>query len=61
MSYLTQQGVSFIEKDVSVDMDAQEEMIQKTGQYGVPVLDIEGTLIVGFDEQRIQSVLNDYL
>ena len=49
-AYLTEKGVSFEEKDVSRDREAAMEMIQKTNQMGVPVLDIGGAMIVGFDK-----------
>lgn len=56
-AYLTEKGVSFEEKDVSRDREAAMEMIQKTNQMGVPVLDIGGAMIVGFDKERINYFL----
>jgi hypothetical protein len=38
-------------------MDRAREMIEKSGQYGVPVLDIDGEIVVGFDRARIDSLL----
>ncbi len=55
--YLESKGVSFTEKDVSTDREAAMEMIQKSGQRGVPVLDINGRIIVGFDREAIDSAL----
>ncbi len=56
-AYLTEKGISFEEKDVSRDREAAMEMIQKTNQMGVPVLDIGGAMIVGFDKERINYFL----
>jgi len=56
-SYLTEKGVSYEEKDVSRDREAAMEMIKKTNQMGVPVLDIGGAMIVGFDKERINYFL----
>jgi glutaredoxin-like YruB-family protein len=55
--FLKDNNVSFEDIDVSSDQKAGEEMIQKSGQMGVPVLDIEGTIIVGYDVGRIRDTL----
>lgn len=55
--FLKDNNIAFEDVDVSADDKAAEEMIQKTGQMGVPVLDIEGELIVGFDKERIKQAL----
>lgn len=55
--FLKDNNVVFENADVSTDQAAAEEMIQKSGQMGVPVLDIEGEIIVGFDKERIKSAL----
>jgi len=49
--------VSFDDVDVSADMSRAREMIEKSGQYGVPVIDIDGEIIVGFDRGRINALL----
>ena len=46
------------EKDVSVDSGAVDEMVQKSGQMGVPVIDIDGAIIIGFDEQALREALH---
>lgn len=56
-AYLTQKNVSFAEKDVLSDLAAREEMVKKSGQMGVPVIDIDGELIVGFDKEKIKESL----
>ncbi|MBI4706576.1 MAG: glutathione S-transferase N-terminal domain-containing protein [Candidatus Omnitrophica bacterium] len=55
--FLKENNVLFEDLDVSTNQAAQEEMIQKSGQMGVPVLDIEGEIIVGFDKERIKTIL----
>jgi glutaredoxin-like YruB-family protein len=51
-------NVDYEEKDVSVDQAAVEEMIHKSGQMGVPVIDIDGQIVVGFNEEKLSSLLN---
>lgn len=55
--FLKQQNVKFDDVDVSKDAAGAREMIQKSGQRGVPVLDIDGTIIVGFDKPAIEHAL----
>jgi len=55
--YLKQKGIEFIEYDVGADQEKAQEMIQKSGQMGVPVLDIDGVIIIGFDKQKIDTLL----
>jgi S1-C subfamily serine protease len=50
-------GVQFQEVDVSRDQAAAKEMVDLTGQMGVPVIIIEGEIIVGFDRARIQELV----
>lgn len=56
--YLKRKEVEFTEYNVQEDMEAREEMVSKTKQMGVPVLDINGTYIVGFDRKAIDEALN---
>jgi len=45
------------EYDVAADEEKRNAMVEKSGQMGVPVIDIEGTIIVGFDEPKIKELL----
>lgn len=54
---LNQQGIEFEEVNVQEDRAAAMEMIKKSGQTGVPVLDIGGKIIVGFDREKILEAL----
>jgi glutaredoxin-like YruB-family protein len=56
--YLKQKGILFEEVDVSKDERAAQEMIEKSGQMGVPVIDIDGKIVIGFDKERIDELLN---
>ena len=56
-TYLTEKGIEFESIDVSSDEKAQKEMIDKSGQMGVPVLDMDGKIIVGFDKEEIDKQL----
>jgi glutaredoxin 3 len=55
--FLKKNNVEFTDIDVGADQGAAREMIQKSGQMGVPVVDIDGTLIVGFNRESIIKAL----
>lgn len=55
--YLREQGVPFKDVDVSRDARAARDMVKRSGQQGVPVLDIGGKIIVGFDRPKIDRLL----
>lgn len=55
--YLKSKNVNFNEINVSEDMEGRQEMVSLSGQMGVPVLNIDGSVIVGFDKAAIDSAL----
>lgn len=55
--FLNENNIAFENIDLSANQAAAEEMVQKSGQMGVPVLDIEGEIIVGFDKEKIKKAL----
>jgi glutaredoxin 3 len=55
--YLTDNKVAFENFDVGTDQAKADEMVQKSGQMGVPVLDIDGKIIIGFNKPEIQKAL----
>lgn len=57
-SYLASCGVRFTEHDVSRDKAAAEEMVRLTGQMAVPVIVVDGQIIVGFDRSRMERLLD---
>ncbi len=56
-SYLRKNRIPFRDVDVSRDQQAAEDLVRRTGQQGVPQTDIDGTIIVGFDKNRINQLL----
>lgn len=55
--YFKQKGVKYQEKDLTQDTDASEWVLKHTGQLAVPVIDMDGEIIVGFDRHRIDEQL----
>jgi glutaredoxin-like YruB-family protein len=55
--YLSDKGIAFENIDVSADEEALKQMVDVSGQMGVPVLVIDGDVIVGFDQSRIDQKL----
>lgn len=55
--FLKEKKVEFENIDVGEDKKAAEEMVEKSGQMGVPVTDINGTIIIGFDKDAIEKAL----
>jgi glutaredoxin-like YruB-family protein len=56
-AYLRQRNVPFTEIDVSLEPAQAQALVRKTGQTGVPQLDIDGRYVVGFDKARIDALL----
>jgi glutaredoxin-like YruB-family protein len=57
-TYLRTRGVPFRDVDVSRDPAAARNLVRRTGQMGVPVIEIDGRPIVGFDQAQIDSALS---
>lgn len=55
--FLKENKVDYKEIDVSNDEVASKEMIKKSGQMGVPVVDVDGKILTGFDEGKLKSAL----
>lgn len=55
--YLTQKGVEFTEHNVASDLEARNAMVQKSGQLGVPVVDVDGQMVIGFNRAKIDELL----
>ena len=55
--FLRENNIVFEDIDVSQDEAMAQKMIEKSGQMGVPVVDIDGEVIVGFDKEKIKGVL----
>jgi len=55
--FLKENNINFEDIDVASNPQAAEEMVQKSGQMGVPVLDIDSQIIVSFDKEKIKQAL----
>lgn len=55
--FFREHNVEFTEHDVAGDEQKRNEMIQKSGQLGVPVIDIDGQLVVGFNRNKLAELL----
>lgn len=57
-AFFKENNVQYEERDVSADRAAADEMIKKSNQMGVPVIDIDGQILVGFDKEGLSRLLN---
>lgn len=57
MQYLDKLGVEYTKKDVEESRGNAEEAVAKSGQMGIPVIDIDGDIIIGFDRPKIDAQL----
>ncbi len=55
--FFAKHGIKYTEHDVATDLKAREEMMEKSGQLGVPVIDIDGEILVGFSEDHLRQAL----
>lgn len=57
-SFLSRQGLRFVEKNVAADPRAAAEMVRISGQRGVPVITVNGQVVIGFDQPRLMQLLS---
>ena len=55
--FFTENNVEYEEKDVAVDMEAQQEMVKKSGQLAVPVIEVNGEVVIGFEKGKLSELL----
>jgi len=55
--FLGEKGIAFSEIDVSADPAAANEMVKKSGQMGVPVIDVDGKIIVGWNKSALEEAI----
>ncbi len=55
--FLKEHKIKFEHVDVSKNQERAQEMIEKSGQMGVPVIDVDGEIIVGFDQDKLEKAL----
>jgi glutaredoxin-like YruB-family protein len=56
-AWLSENKIDFDDINVASDQEAAKEMVEKSGQMGVPVTDIDGTIITGFDQDALKKAL----
>ena len=56
-NYFTEHHIAYEEKNVATDLEAREEMVRKSEQLGVPVIDVDGEIVIGFDQERLARLL----
>ena len=56
-AFFEEKRVAYAEHNVASDDKAREEMIKKSGQLGVPVIDVGGEIVIGFDKPRLSELL----
>lgn len=56
-SYFDENNIGYEEKDVAADQQSREEMVNKTNQMGVPVIDVDGEIVIGFDKDKLSQLL----
>ena len=54
---LKEKGISYTDFDVASDIEKRQEMIQKSGQMGVPVIFVGDELIIGFDKEKLEAAI----
>ena len=55
--FFKEHNVEYEEKDVAADEQARDAMVEKSGQLGVPVIEVKGNIVVGFDEKKLSELL----
>jgi glutaredoxin len=55
--FFQKNGIQYDERNVAVDEKSREEMFAKSRQMGVPVIDVEGTIVIGFDKKNLETLL----
>jgi glutaredoxin-like YruB-family protein len=56
--FLKKNGIEFEDINVGEDQAAAQEMVEKTGQMGVPVIEVDGQIIIGYDEGKLKKALD---
>lgn len=55
--YLSDKGIAYTDHNVAVDLEKRQEMMEKSGQMGVPVIFIGDDMVIGFDKAKIDALL----
>lgn len=55
--FFAKNNIAYEERNVAADQKAREEMFAKSHQMGVPVIDVDGSIVVGFDKRNLETLL----
>ena len=55
--FLNARNIPFVEKNVATDLEARREMVEKSQQMGVPVIDVNGSIMVGYNEAKLRELI----
>ena len=55
--FLEENNIEFEEIDVSVDREAAKNMVEKTNQMGVPVMEVDGKFVIGFNKEEVKKII----
>jgi glutaredoxin len=55
--FFREKGITYREFDVGVDIQARKRMVEESGQLGVPVVLVDGEMVIGFDRERLEKLL----
>jgi len=55
--YLKSKGINFTDYNVASDLEARNQMVQKSGQLGVPVIEVDGNIVIGFNRGKLDELL----
>jgi len=55
--YMTSKGVAFADLNVATDLEARNAMVRRSGQLGVPVIEVDGQVIIGFNRGKLDELL----
>jgi glutaredoxin-like YruB-family protein len=56
--YLKEKGVDFTDLNVATDIEARNEMVKKSGQMGVPVIEFDGDIVIGFNRAKLDQLIS---
>jgi glutaredoxin-like YruB-family protein len=57
--YLDKLGIQYVDKNVENDPSYAQESVDKSGQMGIPVIDIDGMIVIGFDRPKLDAILRE--
>ena len=56
-TFLKANGIDYTDRNVASDLELRKEMIDKTGQMGIPVIEVDGQIVIGYNEAKLRELL----